>query len=420
MEKGFVENGFIIDLSDAKNTTQLVFELSSIMEHPDVKRKNVCLKLGSLDLKQSQLLSIKALIESMDASIAFIDTNSEQTEASAVSLGIIVSEISDSSVPSVGCTASEEIKEEAVVVKTEDEVLSGCINKDGLLKIRVTKEFGESTVSKILDLVENASSKKSKSENFITKFAKYYTPTVVIIAVLLAFIPPIILKDFNAFSVWLYRALSFLVVSCPCALVISIPLSFFGGIGGASKMGILIKGSNYLEALANTETVVFDKTGTLTEGIFEVQDIYAEGIEKDELLRIVAHAENYSNHPIAKSVKKAYNKEIDENIIKNPQELSGKGIWARIDEKDILVGNEKLMLEEKIDFKKCDEVGTILYVAIDKKYVGYVLIADKIKQDSSKTIRELKAMNIKETVMLTGDKKEVGEYASAGKDKLWL
>ena len=298
------------------------------------------------------------------------------------------------------------------VVKTEDEVLSGCINKDGLLKIRVTKEFGESTVSKILDLVENASSKKSKSENFITKFAKYYTPTVVIIAVLLAFIPPIILKDFNTFSVWLYRALSFLVVSCPCALVISIPLSFFGGIGGASKMGILIKGSNYLEALANTETVVFDKTGTLTEGIFEVQDIYAEGIEKDELLRIVAHAENYSNHPIAKSVKKAYNKEIDEKIIKNPQELSGKGIWAKIDEKDILVGNEKLMLEEKIDFKKCDEVGTILYVAIDKKYVGYVLIADKIKQDSSKTIRELKAMNIKETVMLTGDKKEVGEYVA--------
>ena len=298
------------------------------------------------------------------------------------------------------------------VVKTEDEVLSGCINKDGLLKIRVTKEFGESTVSKILDLVENASSKKSKSENFITKFAKYYTPTVVIIAVLLAFIPPIILKDFSTFSVWLYRALSFLVVSCPCALVISIPLSFFGGIGGASKMGILIKGSNYLEALANTETVVFDKTGTLTEGIFEVQDIYAEEIEKDELLRIVAHAENYSNHPIAKSVKKAYNKEIDEKIIKNPQELSGKGIWAKIDEKDILVGNEKLMLEEKIDFKKCDEVGTILYVAIDKKYVGYVLIADKIKQDSSKTIRELKAMNIKETVMLTGDKKEVGEYVA--------
>ena len=296
-------------------------------------------------------------------------------------------------------------------VEKNDEILSGCINQNGTLSIKVTKEYGESTVHKILDLVENASNKKSKSENFITKFAKYYTPIVVILAILLAIIPPFILR-LGEFTNWLYRALTFLVVSCPCALVISIPLGFFGGIGGASKKGILVKGSNYLEALANTETVIFDKTGTLTEGIFEVQDIYAEGIEKDELLRIVAHAENYSNHPIAKSVKKAYNKEIDENIIKNPQELSGKGIWARIDEKDILVGNEKLMLEEKIDFKKCDEVGTILYVAIDKKYVGYVLIADKIKQDSSKTIRELKAMNIKETVMLTGDKKEVGEYVA--------
>ena len=298
-----------------------------------------------------------------------------------------------------------------VEAKENDEVLSGSINESGKILVKVSKEYGESTVSKILDLVENASSKKSKSENFITKFAKYYTPTVVIIAVILAIVPPFIFNG-TSFTEWIYRALSFLVVSCPCALVISIPLSFFGGIGGASKMGILIKGSNYLEALANTEIVVFDKTGTLTEGIFEVQDIYAEGIEKDELLRIVAHAENYSNHPIAKSVKKAYNKEIDEKIIKNPQELSGKGIWAKIDEKDILVGNEKLMLEEKIDFKKCDEVGTILYVAIDKKYVGYVLIADKIKQDSPKTIRELKAMNIKETVMLTGDKKEVGEYVA--------
>ena len=296
-------------------------------------------------------------------------------------------------------------------VKIGDEILSGCINQNGLLTIKVTKEFGESTVSKILDLVENASSKKSKHENFITKFAKYYTPIVVIIALVLAIIPPLVLKD-AGFKEWVYRALTFLVVSCPCALVISIPLGFFGGIGGSSKMGVLVKGSNYLEALAKTEVVVFDKTGTLTEGIFEVQDIYAEGIEKDELLRIVAHAENYSNHPIAKSVKKAYNKEIDEKIIKNPQELSGKGIWAKIDEKDILVGNEKLMLEEKIDFKKCDEVGTILYVAIDKKYVGYVLIADKIKQDSPKTIRELKAMNIKKTVMLTGDKKEVGEYVA--------
>ena len=291
-----------------------------------------------------------------------------------------------------------------------DEIISGCVNGSGTLKVKVIKAFEDSTVSKILELVENASSKKARVENFITRFAKYYTPVVTIGAVILAILPPIILG--GGWAEWIQRACIFLVISCPCALVISVPLGFFGGIGASSNLGVLVKGSNYLEALANTETVVFDKTGTLTEGIFEVQDIYAEGIEKDELLRIVAHAENYSNHPIAKSVKKAYNKEIDENIIKNPQELSGKGIWARIDEKDILVGNEKLMLEEKIDFKKCDEVGTILYVAIDKKYVGYVLIADKIKQDSSKTIRELKAMNIKETVMLTGDKKEVGEYVA--------
>lgn len=238
------------------------------------------------------------------------------------------------------------------VVKTEDEVLSGCINKDGLLKIRVTKEFGESTVSKILDLVENASSKKSKSENFITKFAKYYTPTVVIIAVLLAFIPPIILKDFNTFSVWLYRALSFLVVSCPCALVISIPLSFFGGIGGASKMGILIKGSNYLEALANTETVVFDKTGTLTEGVFEVQKVEPVGISKEELIKLAAHAESYSNHPISMSLKRAYNKDIDEKLISETKELSGLGVIAKVEEKEILIGNDKLMKENNIDYKR--------------------------------------------------------------------
>mgnify|MGYP000039039631 CR=1 FL=1 len=228
-----------------------------------------------------------------------------------------------------------------------DEALSGCMNQTGVLTIKTTKAFGESTASKIIDLVENASSRKAPTENFITTFARYYTPVVVILAAILAILPPILLG--GGWTEWIRRGFVFLVVSCPCALVISIPLTFFGGIGAASKRGVLVKGSNYLEALANTETVVFDKTGTLTEGIFEVQDIYAEGIEKDELLRIVAHAENYSNHPIAKSVKKAYNKEIDENIIKNPQELSGKGIWARIDEKDILVGNEKLMLEEKIE-----------------------------------------------------------------------
>ena len=296
------------------------------------------------------------------------------------------------------------------VVEGED-VLSGCINLNSVIKVKVTKEYGESTVSKILDLVENASSKKSKSENFITKFAQYYTPIVVIIAVFLVVLPTLIIKD-AVFSDWLYRALSFLVVSCPCALVISIPLSFFGGIGGASKMGVLIKGSNYLEAIANTEIVVFDKTGTLTEGVFEVQQVNAIGISEEELLKITAYSENYSNHPIAASIKKAYNKEIDEKQIIKTQELSGLGIAAKIGKQDVLVGNEKLMDEKQIKFTKCNDIGTTLYVAIDKKYVGCIVIADKIKDDAIKTIKELKKNNIKKIAMLTGDKKEVGEYVA--------
>lgn len=294
-------------------------------------------------------------------------------------------------------------------VKAGNEVISGCINQNGLIEIKVTKEFGESTVSKILDLVENASNKKSKSENFITKFARYYTPAVVIIAVILAIIPPLIISD-TKFIDWLYRALTFLVVSCPCALVISIPLGFFGGIGGASKMGILIKGSNYLEALANTEIVVFDKTGTLTKGIFEVQKIENIGIPKEELLKYVAYAENYSNHPIAMSVKKAYNKEINSKNIGKTEELSGLGIKAIVEEKEVLVGNEKLMKENNIEYAKCNDIGTILYVAINGQFNGYIVIADEIKEDSLRAISSLKNMNIKKTVMLTGDKKEVGEH----------
>lgn len=323
-----------------------------------------------------------------------------------------------------------------------EDILSGCINLNGTIKVEVTKKFGESTVSKILDLVENASSKKSKSENFITKFARYYTPAVVIIAVVLAIVPPLIIEE-ASFQDWLYRALSFLVVSCPCALVISIPLSFFGGIGGASKMGILVKGSNYLEALANTEIAVFDKTGTLTEGVFEVQkvevakndnqnetkgfvqnnsgesislnnEVERAGIQnykitQEELLKITAYAENYSNHPISKSVKKAYGNKIDESQIISSQELSGRGIEAKIGEQNVLVGNEKLMNEKGIEFTKCNDIGTVLYVAIDGKYAGYILIADKIKDDAKNTIDELKKNNIKQTVMLTGDRKEVGE-----------
>ncbi len=293
-------------------------------------------------------------------------------------------------------------------IEKGDEILSGTININGVIKIKVTKEYKESTVSKILDLVENASSKKSKSENFISKFAKYYTPIVVIIALVLAVLPPLIIQD-ASFSDWLYRALSFLVVSCPCALVISIPLSFFGGIGGASKLGILVKGSNYLEQLANTEIFVFDKTGTLTEGVFEVQKIKPINITEEELLEITAYAENYSNHPISLSLKKAYNKKIDEKKIKKTEEISGRGIVAQIEEKEVLVGNEKLMNEKQIKFKKSNSIGTILYVAINGEYVGYILISDKIKKDSAETIKKLKKNHIKETVMLTGDKKIVGE-----------
>ncbi len=293
-------------------------------------------------------------------------------------------------------------------VKENDDILSGCINQNGLLEIKVTKEFGKSTVSKILDLVENATSKKSKSENFITKFAKYYTPTVVIIAILLATVPLLVIEDAK-FTDWLYRALTFLVVSCPCALVISIPLGFFSGIGGASKKGILVKGSNYLEALSDTEIVVFDKTGTLTQGVFEVQKIEAEGISNEELLKYAAYVENYSNHPIALSVKKAYGKEIDTKLISNTEELSGLGLKSKIQGKDVIIGNEKLMKEKNIEYKKCNEIGTILYIAIDNKFTGYILIADKIKEDSKEAITKLKKNGIRKTIMLTGDRKDVGE-----------
>ena len=293
-------------------------------------------------------------------------------------------------------------------VTVNDEVLSGCINNDGILKIKVSKEFEESTVSKILDLVENASSRKSKSENFISKFAKYYTPIVVIVSVALAVIPPLVIKE-ALFSDWLYRALSFLVVSCPCALVISIPLSFFGGIGAASKIGVLIKGSNYLEALASAEIVVCDKTGTLTEGVFKVQKIDAIGYSDDELLRYAAYAEGFSNHPISISLKQAYNKEINEKLVTETQEISGKGVLAKVDGKMVLVGNEKIMKEYNIKFQKSEETGTIVYVAINDEFAGTILIADKIKEDSYKAVKLFKNNNVRKVVMLTGDRDNISE-----------
>ena len=291
-----------------------------------------------------------------------------------------------------------------------DEVLSGCINNEEILKVKVTKEFGESTVSKILDLVENASSRKSKSENFISKFAKYYTPIVVIIAILLAFIPPLILD--TTFKTWIYRALSFLVVSCPCALVISIPLSFFGGIGASSKIGVLVKGSNYLEALANTEIIVCDKTGTLTEGIFKVQKVDAVGYSDEDLLRYTSYAENYSNHPIALSIKEAYGKDINEKLVTKTKELKGMGVIAKVESKEVLVGNEKLMEEYNIDYIKSNDIGTIIYIAIDKKYAGTILISDKIKEDAYKAVKEFRENNVKKIVMLTGDREEISKNVS--------
>ncbi len=293
-------------------------------------------------------------------------------------------------------------------VKSGENVLSGTINQTGILKVKVEKKFGESTVSKILDLVENASSKKSKSENFISKFARYYTPIVVIIAVILAIVPPLIIKD-STFQTWIYRALSFLVVSCPCALVISIPLSFFGGIGRCSKEGILVKGSNYLEALANADIAVFDKTGTLTQGVFDVQKIETNSMDENEFLKLVAHCEHYSNHPIADSIKKKYGEEIQTSIISDVDEIPGHGISAVIENKKVLVGNSKLMEKYDIEFAKQNEIGTIVYVAVDGKFEGYILINDEVKKDSKQAISDLKKSGIKKTIMLTGDKKEVGE-----------
>ena len=296
-------------------------------------------------------------------------------------------------------------------VNVNDEVLSGSINLNSVVKIKVEKQFEESTVSKILDLVENASSKKSKSENFISKFAKYYTPTVVIIAVILAIVPPFF-TGMN-FSEWIYRALSFLVVSCPCALVISIPLSFFGGIGGASKLGILIKGSNYLEALAKTEVVVFDKTGTLTKGVFAVKNIENfNNFTKDQILKYAAYSENYSNHPIALSIKKEYGEEIVKEKIEKVEEIAGHGILSIVDGKTILVGNDKLLNENNVEYTKTDEIGTIVYVAVDNVYAGFIVVSDVIKEDSKIAIENLKKLNISKTVMLTGDKKQVGEYVA--------
>ena len=301
-------------------------------------------------------------------------------------------------------------------VEKGDEIISGCINMTGVLKIRTTKEFGESTVSKILDLVENASSRKSKSEDFISRFARIYTPAVCCAALALAFLPPLVrmlgMGTAAEWGTWIYRALTFLVISCPCALVISIPLSFFAGIGGAGNAGVLVKGSNYLETLSQTKIMVFDKTGTLTQGVFEVNGIHHSEMENEKLIEYAALAESASSHPISKSLQRAYGKEIDRSRVSDIREISGNGIIAKVDGREIAIGNDKLMKHMGISFIDCHSVGTILHMAVDHKYAGHIVISDVVKTHSKEAVQELKKAGIRKTVMLTGDAKKVAEQVA--------
>ena len=305
-------------------------------------------------------------------------------------------------------------------IKVNEEILSGCINLSGVIKVKVTKVFGQSTVSRILELVENANSKKAPTEKFITKFSRVYTPIVVLLAVVVAIVPPLVIDGAN-FSEWIYRALVFLVVSCPCALVVSVPLAIFAGIGAASKKGVLIKGGNYLEALKDVDTIVFDKTGTLTEGIFAVTKVKNIDISKDELLKLAAYSESFSNHPIAKSIIESYGKDIDKTLIKDYKEISGHGISVKVENKNILLGNYKLMKNNKISFIEANDIGTIIHLAIDNKYCGYIVISDKVKEGAKNTISSLKSIGIKQTVMLTGDNKKVADAIAddLGLDKVY-
>ncbi|MBQ3384709.1 MAG: cadmium-translocating P-type ATPase [Erysipelotrichaceae bacterium] len=349
------------------------------------------------------------------------DGKMEQVDPDEVEIGTVITVLPGERIPIDGIVVSgtstldtSALTGESVPrrAKEGDEVLSGCINMDGLLKISTTKEFGESTVARILDLVENASSKKSRSEQFISRFAHYYTPAVCYSALALAVIPPVVImlmgKD-PEFSKWIYRALTFLVISCPCALVISIPLSFFAGIGGASKNGILIKGSNYLETLSKVNTLVFDKTGTVTKGVFEVTEINPVNISKEDLLYLTAYCENYSSHPIARSIKTAYGQDIDESLISDIQEISGHGVTAVIAGRKVACGNEKLMNRLGIEFEKADSIGTVVYVGVEDRYAGYITVSDVIKENAARTFSLLKNVGITNTVMLTGDNKTVAD-----------
>ena len=350
-----------------------------------------------------------------------VDGKLEQVDPDEVEIGTIITVMPGEKIPIDGIVVSgtgtldtSALTGESVprTAREGSEVLSGCINLDGLLKIETTREFGESTVARILDLVENASSRKSHSEQFISKFAHYYTPAVCYSALALAVIPPVVLLLMGKtpeFSKWIYRALTFLVISCPCALVISIPLSFFAGIGGASKNGILIKGSNYLETLSQVRTLVFDKTGTVTKGVFEVTEIVPVSISREDLLYLTAYCENYSNHPIARSIKTAYGMDIDESMISDIQEIGGHGVMAVIAGKKVACGNEKMMNRLNVEFEKADSIGTVVYVSVEGKYAGYITVSDVIKENAARTFSLLKNAGVASTVMLTGDSKTVAD-----------
>ncbi len=391
-----------------------------IKEYPEAVTVMLLYKIGELFQDYAVNKSRKSISELMDIKpdYAWLLKNKKTSKVAPgdVNIGDIIVVKAGEKIPLDGIIVEGESMLNTVAltgeapyrkVQVNDEVISGCINVNGTLKVKVTKTYENSTVSKILDLVENASNKKTKSENFITKFAKYYTPIVVIIAVILAFIPPFVTH--SSFTPWIYRALSFLVVSCPCALVISVPLSFFGGIGAASRDGILIKGSNYLEKLANCEIIVCDKTGTLTEGVFKVQKVVSKDYKEEDLLFYASAAEYYSDHPIALSLKEASKKEVDINKIKNTKEYAGKGVEISYDRKKIIVGNEKLFKDKKIEIEEVSDKGTIIFVAVNNKYAGYIVISDKIKDDSYVAMELFKNSSINKVVMLTGDKESASK-----------
>ncbi len=392
-------------------------------EFPEAVFVMLFFQVGELFEHYAEDRSRKSIAELMDIrpDVAHVEREGEvQTvEPTSVSVGEIIEVRPGERVPMDGCILEGETTLDTVALTGEsvprmahpgDSIISGSVNLTGVLKVRVEKTFGESTASKIIDLVENAGEHKSKSETFIARFAKVYTPIVVYVAIALAFLPPLFAENFaTAFPVWLNRALTFLVVSCPCALVISIPLTFFGGIGGASRRGILIKGSNYMDALSKVDTVVFDKTGTLTRGVFKVTAIHPEQCDEEQLLHLAAHVERFSTHPIAVSLREAYSHEQDGCTVEQVEEVSGQGVRAVVNGKTVCVGNTKMMEQLNVRFHPCELVGTIVHVAVDGEYFGHIVISDEMKSDAREAVASLKSAGVRRTVMLTGDRREVGE-----------